>query len=112
MNKDQAVKLLQEFAATDHEEQGQENPSEVWDVLTCELYFKESTSRSKYPGGQECGDYKINLSNFCNSFEQLPSSIDAIADEMVRVSEGRDLVTIFISDRMDDGYTDMFEWQR
>jgi hypothetical protein len=112
MNKDQAVKLLQDFASTDYEEQGQENPSEVWDVLTCELYFKGSSSRSKYPGGQECGDYKFSLSNFCNSPEELSGSIDAIAEEIVRVADRRELETILISDRMEDGYTDMFEWQR
>ena len=42
MTHAEALALLRDFIATDHVDEGWADPNEhyVWDVLTCELYFK------------------------------------------------------------------------
>jgi hypothetical protein len=106
--------LLKDFLSTDHLAEGWSDPNEhyVWDVLSCELYFKGREWRCRYPCGQEYGDYKIRLSYYADNFEEFKTKVQEVAEEIVRIADGRALETILISDRMDDGDTDYFEWER
>ena len=91
MTNEEALALLRDFIATDHVDEGWADPNEhyVWDVLTCELYFKGRGGRCRYLCGQEYGDYKFRLPYFADSFEEFKSKIQDIADEIVRVADGR-----------------------
>ncbi len=83
----------------------------IWDFITCEVYLKTNTARSLYQGGQEFPEYKFRMGSICSSFEEFPTHFSEIVKEIERVSLNRALETIFISDRMEDGYCDYYEWQ-
>ena len=114
MKLEDALAILRDFIQTDHAADGWADPNEnyVWDVLTCELYFKGQAQRCCYPCGQEHGDYKFRLSFYADSFEDFNNKLEDVANEIVRTANGRELETILISDRMDDGDTDEFQWER
>jgi len=114
MTTEQATKLVEEFLSTDHVGDGCQDPAEsfVWDVLTCELYFRGRPWRCRYLQGQEFGDYKFNLVFIADSFADLKAHPEKLVDEILRVAGDLELETIFISDRMFDGDIDYFSWQR
>lgn len=89
-----------------------DNIEDLWPVLQCEIYLKSTHKRCKYTGGHEFPDYKFLMNELCYSFEDMPGHIDLIVKEIERATENRELETIFISDRMPDGYVDLFEWER
>jgi len=114
MKPDEVLVLLRDFVETDHVAEGWSDPNEhyVWDVLTCELYFKGRERRCRYLCGQEYGDYKFNLVFFADSFADIKAHPEKLVDEIMRVAGDLELETIFISDRMFDGDVDYFCWQR
>lgn len=79
--------------------------------LQCEIYYKHQHGRLRYLGGQEFPDYKFPLSFFCFQFSAFEENITELATEISRALDGRELGTIFISDRIEDGYVDSFELQ-
>ena len=114
MTTEQASELVEDFLSTDHVAEGWSDPSEhyVWEVLTCELYFRGRPWRCRYLQGQEFGDYKFNLVFIADSFADLKAHPEKLVDEIMRVAGDLELETIFISDRMFDGDVDYFSWQR
>jgi hypothetical protein len=112
--KKQILDAVQQFYQENQSEW--KNPNEstllnLWNCISCEVYLQTSFERCRYPGGQEFPEYKFLLSSICMDFNDFPSQIDEVANEIFRVAEKRTLETIFISDRMDDGYVDYLEWQ-
>jgi hypothetical protein len=85
----------------------------LWGHLLCELYFAdaEDSERESYDGGQPKGDARFMLSECAGSFEELKKDPNGAADTIASLCTGRNLKTAFISDRMEDGATDAFEWQ-
>ena len=109
MKKEKAQKLLQEFLNTDHQKYWH-HPNEIWDQILVELYFKDH-EKEKYENGSERGNRQFYLSFYSDDYEDLKGKISAVAEEIEFLSTDRVLETLFISDRMEDGETDYFEWQ-
>lgn len=86
----------------------------LWRYLLCELYFTgvPKAERGQYDCGQERGDAMFMLQEVAASLDELKSKIEGIATQMVTAAAGREIETIFISDRLEDGDTEYFEWQR
>jgi len=132
MTKFTALNLLQEFAHLDFQnryrshtdpftgqtitvdEMDGSHDGSLWRYLLCELYFKgvTKTDRAQYDCGQERGDTRFMLLEVAASLDDLKTRIESIASQMVDSAAGHDIETIFISDRLEDGDTEYFEWQR
>jgi hypothetical protein len=52
------------------------------------------------------------LSEVAGGLDDLKVRIEAIAAHMVTAAAGHEVETIFISDRLEDGDTEYYEWQR
>ena len=112
--KTNILKALQEFYNDNVDtlaEDAEFSLNDIWEAVSCEIYLKTTQKRCTYQGGQEFPEFKFNLIQFCYSFENFPDCIEDISKEIFRVSEGRDIETIFISDRLFDGSVDLLEWQ-
>ena len=83
----------------------------ILESIYCEVYLKTNQKRCNYLGGQEFPEFKFNLIQFCFSFDDFPNCIEHVSREIHRVSDGRKIETIFISDRLFDGSVDLLEWQ-
>jgi hypothetical protein len=106
------------------EEQKQEFRSamihEVFDMVFCELYFR-NMEREEYDNGSQIGDVKISLSELFGYHDlyQLSaeeplnvSTIDMFTNWIVdNTPEDQSLETILISDRLDDGDTEYVEYE-
>ncbi len=86
----------------------------LWRYLLCEIYFKgvSKAERAHYDCGQERGDAMFMLKELAGSLDEFKSKIEDIATNMVTAAAGHEIETIFISDRLEDGDTEYFEWQR
>lgn len=127
-----ALHLLQEFADSDFQdrykshtdlltgetitidEMDGSHDGSLWKYLLCELYFKgvAKANRAQYDCGQERGDACFMLSEVAAGLDDLKVRIEAIAAHMVTAAAGHEIETIFISDRLEDGDTEYYEWQR
>ena len=106
------TEILNEFYDNFRQEVDLQKQYFIWSVLECEIYFINPTGhiRSRYREGQEFPDYKFSISAF-SSQDEFKDYIDEFATDIERASMGRQLETIFISDRLPDGDVDTYEWQ-
>ena len=110
--KDKISELLNEFYDNFKHQVEVEKQDFIWSVLECDIYFINPTGhvRSRYREGQEFPDYKFSISAYSRQNEFL-DYLDEFATDIERASMGRQLETIFISDRLPDGNVDTYEWE-
>ena len=110
--KDLVIRYLNEFYADFNQKVDLQSQDFIWSVLECEIYYINPTGhiRSRYREGQEFPDYKFSISAF-SSQDEFMDYIDEFATDIERASMGRELETVFISDRLPDGDVDTYEWQ-
>jgi len=83
-----------------------------WDEVRLDLYFGPPHERGEFPSSHQMPDTYFLMTDFCASFDDVPANYEAIAEEIHRVSDGRELETIFICDRCSDGEPGEAQWER